>query len=223
METVEPLVLCSVATSSGRREIELNLHQPIKSFNSSRCSLLAVSVHTGWIAESHGPAVSVCDTLREIATRFHGWNVPAGIPNGCRGSVWSSGRKWTLGGGEGESGSWMVSCCLLAFLSTSFGSAVLFSKKALPIRQVTHCSPSFALPLPLSMSFFKIHNPTSSINLQKPPSPCQKALPKTSLQWCTPKTQGSPKSFSKESVSITSHTWTGYITMNTEPNGHTGF
>lgn len=101
-----------------------------------------------WIIQ----ACSKCvwHTERELGTRFHGWNVPAGIPNGCKGSVWSSGRKWTLGGGEGESGSWIVSCCLLAFLSTSFGSTVLFSKKALPIRQVTHCSPSFALSLFLS-------------------------------------------------------------------------
>lgn len=154
---------------------------------------------------------------REIESTFHAWNVPAGISNGCKGSVWSSGRKWTLGGGEGESGSWIVSCCLLAFLSTSFSSAVLFSKKALPIRQVTHCHLSI-FSLHLFLSFFKIQNPTSSINL---------FLPKSCAKNILTVVHSKNTRFSKIllwGINLNHfHTWTGYITLYTEPNGHTGF
>lgn len=36
--------------------------------------------------------------IGRVGGTFHGWNVPGGNPNSCRGSVLSFGRKRALGG-----------------------------------------------------------------------------------------------------------------------------
>lgn len=88
---------------------------------------------------------------------FHGWNVPGGNPNSCRGSVLSFGRKRELGGVvlTEEGGSFLI------FLLTGSNSWVLFPYPNHPL-SIMHVqlnlTPAFLSALCPKTSSFQNHS-----------------------------------------------------------------